>query len=265
LIPFLIQLTNYRKIDSLVRMATLLITNDDGIEAKGIQVLGEALIDLGDVWTIAPHIERSACSRAVSLNRPLRVFERGEKRLAVDGTPVDCVLLAFRCLLDPKPDLVISGINLGHNLGEDLDYSGTVAAAAEGALQGAAKASVAISVKSDSDSNTLLKSAEFVRSLAITLLEQPLPKYTYLNVNMPAHKPRGVRWTRQGEPLGPGEVEIRSDPRGKRYYWIGNRPKAVQPMPDTDFGALNEHYISANLLSLERSYCGDWKRPAFEM
>ena len=247
-------------------MPLILLTNDDGISAAGLSALQTAVADLGEVWIIAPHVERSACGRAVTLDRPLRVRELAPRRLAVDGTPADCVLLAFRTLLQSPPDLVMAGINHGYNVGEDLDYSGTVAAAAEAALQGAGS-SVAISVKADSDVATIERAAGFARKLAVRLLERRLPPYTYLNVNMPTEAAEAaepsdrLRWTCQGNPLAPGEVETGIDPRGKPYYWIASRPEEASPPPDTDRGALEDGCISISLLTLDRNFRGDWERP----
>ncbi len=240
-------------------MPLILLTNDDGIRAAGLVTLGKALEGLGEVWTIAPHVERSACGRSVTLNRPLHVEELAPRRLAVDGTPSDCVLLAVRSLLGRLPDLVISGINHGFNIGEDVDYSGTVAAAAEAALQ-SVPASLAVSVQADSDQAGLDRAAALARSLATKLLDQPLPAGTYLNVNLPSRATKRLRWTRLGNPLPPGDVELVRDPRGRRTYWIANRPDESDPPADTDRGALREGLISASLLTLDRLYREPWDR-----
>jgi 5'-nucleotidase len=208
----------------------ILLTNDDGIHAPGIRALEKGLDGLGEIWTVAPHVERSACGRAVSLRRPLRVHEMGERRLAVDGTPADCVLLAYRKLLPRPADVVVSGINHGHNIGEDLDYSGTVGAAAEAALHGAPTA-LAISVSATSNSDTFAHAAAVCRSLLKELLPHPLPPHCYLNINLPDQASRRIRWTRPGNPLGLGDVTERIDPRGTRYFWIGNRPDESSPLP----------------------------------
>ena len=241
-------------------MPLILLTNDDGFGAPGLQRLADGLSDLGEVWVIAPDVERSACGRAVTLHRPLRAMEHAHQRLSVDGTPTDCVLLAFRSLLQAKPDLVISGINNGYNIGEDMDYSGTVAAAAEASLQGA-KAAVAISAKSGSGPEVLDGAVDFARHLAGQLLASGLPDQTYLNVNLPPEPTRRVRWTRQGNRLPPGKVQIGEDPRGRRYYWVGERPDEVDPPADTDRGAVQDGCISASLLTLERTHRGSWTRP----
>lgn len=241
-------------------MPLILLTNDDGYDAPGLQLLADAVADLGQVWMIAPHIERSACGRSVTLDRPLRVEQRGENRLAVDGTPADCVLLGLRALLPAAPELVVSGINRGYNLGEDLDYSGTVAGAAEGALQGAG-ASMAISVGADSPPAVFERAAAVARGLALMLVEQPLPRGCYLNVNLPADATDRVRWTRQGNPLAPGTVDRGRDPRGKPYYWIANRPDEDDPPPDTDRGAVARGVISITPMTLDRTFRASWNAP----
>ncbi len=241
-------------------MPLILLTNDDGFGAPGLEALTARLSDLGQVWVIAPDVERSACGRAVTLHRPLRTVELAPRRIAVSGTPSDCVLLAVRSLLPAQPDLVVSGINNGYNIGEDVDYSGTVAAAAEGALQGA-PASVAISVKAGSGPEILDEAAGFARRLAEALLARGLPEGTYLNVNLPSAPTRRVRWTRQGNRLPPGKVQVGEDPRGRPYYWVAERPDEVDPPPDTDRGAVQAGIISVSLLTLERTHRGAWTRP----
>lgn len=245
-------------------MSLILITNDDGIDAPGLQVLAEHLDGMGEVWTIAPDGQRSACSRAVTLHRPLRVRELGPRRLSVDGTPADCVLLGFRSFLPTKPDFVFSGINLGFNIGEDLDYSGTVAAAAEAALQGSKIASVAISVKAGSNMEKLHEAGRFCKMLCTGLFSKPLPGGTYLNVNIPTIRSTIVRMTRQGNKLEPGDVVRGTDPRGSEYYWIGNRPEEQSPPSDTDRGALKDGCISMTLLTLARDYAGQWNPPSIK-
>jgi len=255
------RLTIDRSASNLRRMSTILLTNDDGIQAPGLQALYEELSTLGETWVIAPHEEKSACGRSVTLSRPLRVSELSKRRLSVDGTPADCVLLAFRSILEEPPKIVVSGINHGFNVGEDLDYSGTVAAAAEAALQGA-QISVAVSTDSKSDSSSLANSAKFTRALIEQLLEHPPPKGSYLNVNLPINQTKRIRWTRQGNPLGRGQVIVGNDPRGKQYYWIAERPKEDKPPADTDRGAIEDGCISLSVLTLDRNWQGDWTPPS---
>jgi len=245
-------------------MSVILLTNDDGIDATGIKILEKSLADLGELWVIAPTVERSACSRAVTLNRPLRVHQRSPKHLAVDGTPADCVLLAFRSLLPEPPVVVISGINRGVNLGEDLDYSGTVAAAAEGALQGA-KLSVAFSTYSKADISIVKSTATFAQKIVKKLIKDPLPDRSYLNVNYPMEQTNKFRFTKQAGPLERGKVVVADDPRGQKYYWIAERPEEQNPPPDTDRGALKDNCISISLLTLDRSWPGSFSPKSFDL
>ena len=244
-------------------MPIILLSNDDGIDAEGLQALIPGLGELGELWVVAPDSERSAAGRAVSLNRPLRVHERAPRRFAVNGTPTDCVLLATRHFLPARPDLVVSGINGGYNIGEDLDYSGTVAVAAEGALQGA-RASMAVSRKAGSGPDVLKHAVEVALHLARLLLVDALPKGSYMNVNVPVEPSWRLRFTRQGNPLPPGKIERRVDPRGQPYYWIANRPTEENPPPDTDRGALREACISVGLLTMDRSHPGPWRKPSLD-
>jgi 5'-nucleotidase len=245
-------------------MPMILLTNDDGIHAPGLRALESGLAALGaDIWVVAPHVERSACGRSVTLDRPLRVERLGERRLAVDGTPSDCVLLAFRKLLSPQPDVVVSGINRGFNVGEDVDYSGTVGAASEAALQGA-RVSLAVSVKAKSFEQVVESAAEFTRELVQALLDQPPPPGCFINANLPPDHQKRFRWTRQGNPLPAGNVEVGTDPRGKEYYWIAERPDEDDPPPDTDRGAVSEGCISLSLLTLDRNARQVWTRPQLQ-
>jgi 5'-nucleotidase len=236
-------------------MLRILLTNDDGILAPGLRAMEEHFSSWGECWVVAPQVSVSACGRAVSLHRPLRVNEHGPRRLAVDGTPSDCVLLAFRSLLPSHPDVVVSGINSGINVGEDLDYSGTVAGAAEGALQGAGL-SLAVSADEKLPAGELDWVATSARALAEALWPGSRPKNTFLNVNFPAGRTQRIRWTRQGNFLGTGTVEAGLDPRGRRYYWIGDRPREEHSPADTDRGALADGCISISILTLDRSVQG---------
>jgi len=179
----------------------------------------------------------------------------------VDGTPADCVLLAFRGLLRHQPQVVLSGINLGYNVGEDIDYSGTVGAAAEGAQQGA-RLNMAVSTGSEASPEQLARAAEAVVPLTEKLLAHGLPERSYVNVNVPT----GVadiefRWARQGNPLGAGTVMLGTDPRGKKYYWIAERPEEPDPPDDTDRGVLMHGLAPVTLLTLCRDWHGRWRRP----
>lgn len=245
---------------TLPPMALILLTNDDGFGAPGLCALETAFANEGEVWIVAPATGMSACGRAVNLHRPLRIVENANRRLSVDGTPTDCVLLACRRLLPRIPDVVVSGINDGFNIGEDLDYSGTVAGALEGALQGAA-CPVAVSIAYGSKDEALAWAARATVSLVRQLRDRPLPPRVALNLNFPGKITTRLRFTRQGDFLGTGTVEARTDPRGRDYFWIGQRPHQENPPPDSDRGALSDGCISATLVALDRTYRGSFSRP----
>jgi 5'-nucleotidase len=243
-------------------MLRVLITNDDGISSPGLRLLEEAFAGVGEVFVVAPECENSACGRSVTLHRALQVKEIDRRRFAVDGTPSDCVLLAFRRLVPDRPDIVVSGINHGNNIGEDLDYSGTVGAAAEGALQGA-RVSLAVSADERSQLEDLAWAAGVVRTLASRLLNNLTPKGTYVNINFPQRPTDKVRWTRPAHFLGTGQVDQFEDPQGEKYYWISARPQDNHPLADTDRGALAQGLISLTLLTLVREHHGEWAQPDF--
>jgi 5'-nucleotidase len=240
-------------------MTLILLTNDDGIGSPGLTALENAFARLGEVWVVAPNSGVSACGRAVSLNRPLRITEHGNRRFSVDGTPTDCVLLACRHLMPSVPDVVVSGINDGFNIGEDLDYSGTVAGALEGALQGS-QCSIAASIEYGASADAIVWAARTTSAIA-DAMRRTMPPRVALNLNFPAEPTPRLRFTRQGDFLGTGTVEERTDPRGKTYYWIGHRPHQKNPPADSDRGALAEGRISATLVSLDRTFHGAFARP----
>jgi len=233
---------------------TILITNDDGIQAEGIQVLSQQIYQqLGDqvkIYVIAPDHEQSAVSNAITMHRPLRVesvrFLHNHDLTAwtVNGTPTDCVKLAVEALLSSKPDLVISGINRGSNLGTDVLYSGTVSAAAEGAILGIP--SIAVSLTQEGEPGFKV-AAEFTCHLLSYLLENNLPEGTLLNINVPpGHKEelKGVRATRLGDRRYKNSFEKRTDPRGKSYYWLAGEVVETQKDESYDVGAIKRNFIS---------------------
>jgi 5'-nucleotidase len=195
----------------------ILITNDDGVHAPGIQALAEALRPLGEVHIVAPDREVSACSQSLTLKHPLRA-ERLEQRVhAVDGTPADCVNLAIVKLLPRRPDLIVSGINRGANLGDDIFYSGTVGGAREGTFFRVPAIAISLAARSEIDYGP---SAEFAARLAARVLDQGLPERTLLNVNVPSGRPAGVAVTVQGRREHEGTILEGLDPRRRTYYWI---------------------------------------------
>ncbi|MCZ6907630.1 MAG: 5'/3'-nucleotidase SurE, partial [Deltaproteobacteria bacterium] len=192
----------------------ILVSNDDGIQSEGILALEEKLQRLGEVYTVAPDRVQSSMSHAITLHRPLRAKEIGPRRFAVDGTPTDCVKLALTGLLPSKPALVVSGINIGPNLGDDIIYSGTVSAAVEGTLLEVPSIAVSLVTLRNSPFEV---AAEFAGTLAARVLEKGLPSGTLLNVNvppLPAQEVKGWRLTRQGKRRYIEQVVERIDPRG---------------------------------------------------
>ena len=229
-------------------MPRILVTNDDGVHSDGIHILAEALRPLGEVLVIAPHQESSAIGHALTLRRPLRLEQAGEGVYAVDGTPTDCVNIGVAVLMRVElPDLVVSGINAGWNLGDDVTYSGTVAGALEGALLGVQ--AIAISLQRTRDYVfDFGPSAAAAAQLAAIMLHQPLPERTFLNVNVPKGVPKGYRRTVQGKRNHITKISERLDPRGKPYYWIEEGIDDWSPHDRSDYHACKEGYISVTLL-----------------
>ncbi|MEZ4288853.1 MAG: 5'/3'-nucleotidase SurE [Polyangiales bacterium] len=227
----------------------ILVSNDDGFDAPGVLALQEALREMADVYVVAPEREQSAKSHSITLHHPLRFRQISERSFAVDGTPADCVYVAYflENFLPKRPDLVVSGINHGPNLGSDVYYSGTVAAAREGALRGTP--SIAFSSAGLDMASAALFAPTFAsRLLGLPAQEQPV----LLNVNFPASAPKGVRATKLGMRLYSDGVEVRDDPRGRHYLWIGG-PGDLEhaPMAGSDTEAVDEGFVSVTPLSLQ--------------
>jgi 5'/3'-nucleotidase len=196
----------------------VLLSNDDGVDARGLAALAAAFPD-DEVWVVAPDREQSASSHAISLHRPLRMLPVGERRFAVDGTPTDAVYLAINHVMrGMRPDVVVSGVNHGPNLGNDVLYSGTVAAAMEGALLGVHAIAISLAARAPHDFGP---AAAFAAGLARRLLAEPAPAPMLLNVNVPPGPIRGFRLTRLGQRTYGNEVIEKQDPRGRSYFWIG--------------------------------------------
>ncbi len=228
----------------------ILLTNDDGIHSAGLQALAGQLQSFGRIVTVAPDRERSAIGHALTLHAPLRAEEITKDHWAVSGTPTDAVSLAIGGLLKEKPDLVISGINKGGNMGDDLTYSGTVAAAMEATLMGVPAIAVSLagqSFKFDDFANA----AKIAKQLAATVLEHGLPADTFLNINVPDRKPLGIRLTRQGKRIYEDVVVENRDPRGRSYYWLGTGNLDFQNLEGTDFHAVQHGYVSVTPLHLD--------------
>ena len=222
---------------------SILLTNDDGYDAPGIVALAAALAPLGDVVVVAPDRERSGASHALTLGRPLRLRETSAGWHRVDGTPTDCVHLGVFNLARRPPVLVISGINRGLNVGDDVTYSGTVAGALEGALLHIP--SIAVSQEVDEGKSAdYATAARLARSLAERVLRAGLAPGVFLNVNVPAGPPRGVRITRQGTRSYRPAVVERLDPSGRPYFWIAAADATPSGEPDGDHAAIAEGYVS---------------------
>jgi 5'-nucleotidase len=217
----------------------LLVSNDDGIAAAGLRALVDAVTPLAEVWVVAPETEQSATSHALSLHRPLRIRKHAERWFGVDGTPADCVYLAVHHLMkEGLPTLVLSGINHGSNLAEDVIYSGTVAAAMEGSLLGFP--SIAFSLVS-TRGYEFEHAARFAHALVKVALASVLPKQMLLNVNVPSKcAPTGYEVTRLGRHVYGAAVMEKEDPRGRRYYWIGGPGYEHVSIPGTDCTAVHE-------------------------
>lgn len=229
----------------------ILISNDDGIRAAGIRALEAALAPLGDVWVIAPDREQSAASHSLSLYRPLRVEEMDDRHFAVDGTPTDAVNLAINGIMKQRPELVVSGINHGGNLGDDITYSGTVSAAMEGTLLGIPSIAVSLVAR---DQHDFGPAADFAARLAAVVGERGLPRDTLLNVNVPSlplAQLRGYRVTRQGKRRYGDAIVEHLDPRGRKYYWIGGDDLGFVPGEGTDCTAVADGFISVTPLHLD--------------
>ena len=231
---------------------TILITNDDGIRAAGLNALERSLSGLGRVLTVAPENEQSATSHAITLDRPLRIKEYSEDRFSVTGTPTDCVLLAVHRILDARPDLVVSGINHGPNMGEDVTYSGTVAAAIEGNILDID--SIAISITSWNP-DSFEAASRISRYLASRMLERESKRERFLwNVNippLPEKELRGLRVTKLGSRVYIDSIVKNTDPRGKDYFWIGGGEPGWNDDEKSDFSAVSGGYVSVTPLKVD--------------
>lgn len=232
----------------------ILVTNDDGVHAPGLAALAAALEPLGEVYVIAPDREQSAVGHALTLHRPLRVETLGERRFAVNGTPSDCVNLGVLGLLPEPPVLVVSGINHGANLGDDVTYSGTVSAAMEGTLLGVR--SIAVSQVEPEAGGGFEAAGEVARVVATRLLVEGLPAQTLLNVNVPPARPLGIRMTRLGQRVYSAKAIREVDPRGRPYYWIGAGPPVWAEDEGTDIAAVQAGWASVTPLHLDLTHHG---------
>jgi 5'-nucleotidase len=229
----------------------ILVTNDDGIYSEGIRKLAAAVAPLGDVVIVAPDREQSAVSHALTLNRPLRLMQLQPNEYIVDGTPTDCVNLAVLSVMkDHRPDLVVSGINFGPNLGDDVTYSGTISAAFEGALLHIPSIAFSANVGPNFSFD---RCAAFAGELTRWALEHHRDPNIVLNVNFPVEF-HGVRVAKLGKRIYTEGVIERLDPRGKKYYWIGGEPPVWHPGEGTDFEAVEAGYVAITPLHLDLTH-----------
>jgi len=227
-------------------MPLILVTNDDGVQSEGIHVLAEAMKPLGDVVVVGPLQEASAIGHALTLRRPLRIETIREGVYAVDGTPTDCVNLGCEIILKRLPDLVVSGINKGWNLGDDITYSGTVSGALEGVLLGAPGIAVSLRRTSTYDFGP---SAAAAATVAQMVLSQGIPLRTFLNINVPTGTPKGLRITTQAKRNHITQIDSRTDPRGNAYYWIEEALDEYHPDGGrSDYEAVMAGYASVTPL-----------------
>ncbi|MEW6363413.1 MAG: 5'/3'-nucleotidase SurE [Acidobacteriota bacterium] len=230
-------------------MPRILITNDDGIQSEGMRYLSEALSEVGQVVVVAPDRERSAISRAITLHHPLRISTLDKDVHILDGTPTDCVFVGAGFIMKKRPDLVVAGINKGWNLGEDNAYSGTVSAAIQGTLLEVP--SFAVSTI-DFSEDSFRRAARFARKIAIEILHDRIRLHeTTLSINFPLGEPKGVRWTRMGVRRYQPEVLEKADPRGRKYYWIGDGHPSDRSERGTDVWAVKHGYVSVTPLRLD--------------
>lgn len=236
----------------------ILITNDDGIHAEGLESLERIAAALSDdVWVVAPESDQSGVAHSLSLNDPLRLRKAGEKRYAVKGTPTDCVIMAIRhIMIDCKPDLVLSGINRGQNVAEDVTYSGTIAGAMEGTLLGVPSIAVSQAYPFKDRAGIRYEIAEqFGPDLIRKVLANGIPEGVLININFPSVNPeevKGVRVTVQGRrDTQILRIEPRHDGRGHPYFWIAFNPAKQNPPDGTDLKAMIEGFISVTPLRLD--------------
>jgi 5'-nucleotidase len=234
----------------------ILVTNDDGIHSAGLTILAKALRRLGEVWIVAPDRERTAVAHAVTLHKPLRVHEMAERVYAINGTPVDCVNLALLNILPRRPQLLVSGINKGVNLGDDVLYSGTVSAAVEGTILGVP--SMAVS-QEGCDQFHFMTGAYYAGRVARLILGRGLPEETLINLNIPDRvlpSVTGVRVTCLSRRRFENPIIKKIDPHGKTYYWIAGTRVSWSRSKDADHEAIEEGAVSLTPLHLDSTHYG---------
>jgi len=239
----------------------VLCSNDDGIDSPHLIALADLIEEFADVIVVAPERQRSAASHAITLHKPLRLTERSKNRFSLSGTPVDCVYLGILKLCDRKPAVVVSGVNDGFNLGSDVFYSGTVAAAVEGALRGAAGIACSLAPRADKVDESIQFAAAVVRSA----IAEPMPAGTVLNVNMPGTGSDQYQWTVLGRRLYDDDIAERQDPRGRPYYWVGGGPAGHDEVEGSDCVAIARGWNSITPMHLDLTDRGRVATPPWEI
>lgn len=240
----------------------ILLTNDDGVNAPGLEVLERIATRFSsDLWVVAPSEEQSGAGHSLTLTQPVRLRKLGERRFCVTGTPTDSVMMGLAWILrDERPDLILSGVNRGANLGEDVTYSGTVSAAMEGALAGIPSIALSQCYAKEGMGDTVpFAAAEaWAERVLKPLLDTPIAPRTLVNVNFPALPPddvKGIRVVRQGiRDYGRTRIVQRTDPRGYNYYWFGLGPMIETPGHSTDLEAIDDGYVSVTPLHLDLTH-----------
>jgi len=239
----------------------VLCSNDDGVDAPHLTALVELIEPFADVVVVAPERQRSAASHAITLHKPLRLTEVAPRRYALSGTPVDCVYLGILKLCDRLPAVVVSGVNDGYNLGSDVFYSGTVAAAVEGALRGAAGIACSLAPRATDADHAIRFAAAVVRAA----VGEPMPPGTVLNVNMPGLGNDGYQWTVLGRRLYTDDVSERRDPRGRPYYWVGGGPAGHDNVEGSDCVAIARGLNSITPMHLDLTDRGRVAQPPWAL
>ena len=230
-------------------MKHVLLTNDDGIHAEGLKALAKELADFATISIVAPSREQSGTAQSLTLRQPIICNQTAEREWAIDGTPADCVIVAMHKLLQEKPDLVISGINHGANLGENAYYSGTVGAAREAALHHVP--AVAVSLCSKAPDASFASAARVARSAAELILKEGLPDQVLLNVNVPEPWKGDVKFARQSKKITRNQLWEGKDPRGRQYFWLYEQRLDKDAEPDTDYAAIFSGAVSVTPLHLD--------------
>lgn len=232
-------------------MALILVTNDDGVHSSGLYSLLQAMNDVGDAYIVAPDRERSAAAHSLTMHRPLKVTALSERVFSLNGTPTDCVTIGINKILPEKPAIIVSGINMGANLGDDITYSGTVSAAIEGTIFGVPSVAFSLIAAKEYHFDT---ASEFAKKVARYVLKNSLPYDTLLNINIPnvpKEKIKGVKLTRQGKRIYDGSIQETYDPWGEKHYWIGGGKPYWERGEDTDIEAVQAGFISVTPVHLD--------------